>query len=386
MREIDFEKHNAEVRAVWDAYRNRQPARVPMVFGINPRFTMWEPAVNTRRITFEQYMRDPQLMLERHLENQFFVRHHVPQDAEMGLPKDGWNVNVDFQNSYDAGWFGCELHFYDDQVPDTRPLLDSDRTKNLLFERGIPDPFTGGLMKRNWEFYDYFQKKKAEGWTYKGLPLKDISPCACGTDGPLTVACNVRGATEFMTDLIEDTGYALKLLDFITTASITRIKAYRERLGQPLKAKNWGYADDSMQLISTKMYQDLILPFHKRLKSELTEAEKVDIHLCGDSTRHFRFLRDEMGVQGFDTGFPVDFAWVREQVGPDVQIQGGPNIAFLLTATPDEVRAETKRILTSGIMRGGRFILREGNNLPPGVPLDNLWAMYDTCKEYGRYN
>jgi len=48
-------------------------------------------------------------------------------------------------------------------------------------------------------------------------------------------------------------------------------------------------------------------------------------------------------------------------------------------------RAEVRRILASGIMRGGRFVLREGNNLPPGVPVENVAAMYETAKEYGRY-
>jgi hypothetical protein len=44
-----------------------------------------------------------------------------------------------------------------------------------------------------------------------------------------------------------------------------------------------------------------------------------------------------------------------------------------------------RRILESGIMEGGRFILQEGNNLPPCVPLENLEAVYATCQEFGRY-
>ena len=81
----------------------------------------------------------------------------------------------------------------------------------------------------------------------------------------------------------------------------------------------------------------------------------------------------------------VELGMLRAQVGPDVEILGGPRVAFLLAATPAEVRREVRRILSSGIMRGGRFVLREGNNLPPGVPVENLWAMYDTAKEYGKY-
>jgi uroporphyrinogen decarboxylase-like protein len=385
MSPVDFEKHNAEVKEVWDAYHRRKPIRVPVIFGINPRYTMFDHPANPRRFTFEQFFNDPQVMLERQLEHQEWARLNVPQDVEMGLPKEGWDVAVSFQNSYEAAWLGCELRYYADQVPDTAPLLSDDDKKRMLFDRGIPDPFTGGLMKKNWEFYDYFQQKQKEGWTWKGLPIRSVTPCGLGTDGPLTVACNLRGATEFMTDLGADPGYASELLDFITESTIVRLQSYSRKLGHPFKTPSWGFADDSVQLISTRMYEELILPFHRRLVQTFSEGGPISIHLCGDSTRHFRFLRDALNIRSFDTGYPVDFRWVREQVGPDVDIQGGPPVGFLQTATPDDVRAEVRRILSSGVTEGGRFILREANNMPPGVPLANLQAMYAAAKEHGRY-
>jgi len=303
----------------------------------------------------------------------------------MGLPKDGWNVMVDFQNTYEAAWFGCPLRFYSDQVPDTEPILQEEGKKRMLFDRGLPDPFTDGLMRRNWEFYDYFRQKQEEGWTFHGLPIRNVTPCALGTDGPVTVACNLRGASEFMTDLLADTDYALELLDYITAAIIERIRAYRRKLDLPLKPKQWGFADDSIQLLSTATYKELVLPFHRCLVDELTGGGPISIHLCGDSTRHFKLLRDELNIQAFDTGFPVDFAWLRQELGPDVQIQGGPSVPFLQSATPDEVREEVRRILSTGIMEGGRFVLREGNNMAPEVPLENIRALYAAGKEFGRY-
>jgi uroporphyrinogen-III decarboxylase len=145
------------------------------------------------------------------------------------------------------------------------------------------------------------------------------------------------------------------------------------------------FADDSIQLISTEMYEDLVFPFHKRLVDTFSEGGPNGIHLCGDATRHFPFLRDHLNMQSFDTGFPVDFTWLRETLGPDVEIQGGPSAPFLVEASPGEVSEEVRRILASGIMKGGRFVLREGNNLAPGTPLENLWAMYDTVREWGTY-
>jgi uroporphyrinogen-III decarboxylase len=188
-----------------------------------------------------------------------------------------------------------------------------------------------------------------------------------------------------MTDLLADPDYADRLMTFLTDAFITRIRAYRERLGQELKPASYGFADDSIQLMSTDMVKERVLPHYLRLKSELSRGESVSMHLCGNATRHFPMLRDELGVRSFDTGFPVDFGWLREAVGDEVEILGGPSVPFLETSNTQQTTAETKRILETGIMRGGKFILREGNNLPRSVPMENVWAMYDAAKEYGRY-
>lgn len=382
---IDFDTHNAEVEAVWKAYRERKPTRVPMVFGINPRLTMFDHPSNPRGVTFEQYSNDPQLMMERQIEHQAWVRTNILQDAPMGLPKDGWSLWVDFQNYYEAAWYGARIRYWPGEVPDTEPLLEDDASKWSLIEKGMPDPFTHGSAQRMWDYYEYFCRKKEEGWTYLGLPIATATWPAGGTDGPLTLCCNLRGASRFIPDMIEDPEYAHAMLNYITETSVARIKAYRERMGAELKPERGGLADDSVMLISTPMYREMILPYHRRIFEELAGKGPHSIHLCGDATRHFKTIRDELNVWSFDTGYPVDFGWLRRELGPEVEIYGGPSVPFLRAATPDAVRAEVKRILGSGIMEGGRFVLREGNNLAPGVPMENLRAMWDAVHEFGTY-
>lgn len=382
---VEFDRHNEEVRAVWEAYRARRPIRVPVIAGIGTRYTILRRDANPSGVTFGRYMTDPQVMLEHQVAHQWWVRHNVPQDAEMGPPKNGWHVGVDFQNTYEAAWFGCPVRFYDRQVPDTAPILADDRRKRAIFDAGMPDPFTGGIMRRNWEFYDFFRAQQEEGWTWRGLPIASVSPAGLGTDGPMTVACNLRGATQFCTDLLADTGYATELLGFITDATIARIQAYRRKLGHPPKTPGWGFADDSIQLISTRLYEEMILPFHRRLVDAFSEGGPNSVHLCGDATRHFPFLRDQLNIRSFDTGYPVDFGWLRRALGPDVEVNGGPSVVLLASASPHQVREEVRRILSSGIMEGGRFVLREGNNMPPEVPLANVAAMYEAGKEFGQY-
>ncbi len=384
MLNIDFDAHNQEVQEVWDAYNAGKPIRVPLVLGVNIRYYLFTPWLNPKKLTFQEYFDNPDLMLETQVEFQHYVRHNLLFDGEMGMPKDSWGgVYVDFQNTYEASWFGCPMRFHENQVVDTEPILNDDN-KRMLFDQGIPDPFTGGSMGLNMEYYERMKEKLLD-YIYMGLPVAGVSPIGLGTDGPFTAAANLRGSSEICMDLYEDPQYARDLLAYITDATIVRIRAYRKLLGHDLKPKCWGFADDSIQLLSPAMYREFVLPCHKRLVSELAGEGPHSIHLCGDATRHFRTIRDELNVKAFDTGFPVEFGWLREELGPDVQINGGPSVQFLMAVTPDEVREECRRILATGVMTGEKFLLREGNNLSPGITEENVAAMHSAAKEFGSY-
>lgn len=380
----DWTKHNEEVKAVWQAYRDRKPIRVPFILGINPRLTMFDHPANPKNITFEQYINDASLMLERQLEHVNWVRHNIPHDIEMGLP-ERWHVYVDFQNIYEAAWFGCPVRYCDGQVPDTDPLLNDDN-KRMLFDKGIPDPFTGGMQKKAFEMRDALLELTSGGYEYLGRPVEVGLVPGLGTDGPMTVCCNIRGAAEFCLDLAMDPSYASELLSYVTDAIIARIKAYRAHFGFPEKDQGSGFADDSIALLSPAMYEEFILPLHRRILDAFSLGGPNSVHLCGDATRHFPMLSEKLNIMSFDTGFPVDFSWLRSVLGPEVEILGGPSIPYLKTATVEETLAESKRILESGIMKGGRFILREGNNLSPDIPFENIEAMYLAAKTFGRYD
>jgi uroporphyrinogen-III decarboxylase len=145
-------------------------------------------------------------------------------------------------------------------------------------------------------------------------------------------------------------------------------------------------ADDSVQLISTAMYRQFVLPLHRKWYALWSEKGPHSIHLCGDASRHFPIIHEELNVCSFDTGYPVDHGRLRRELGNDVTIYGGPEVALLLNGTPQKVRERTKAILQSGIMEGGKFVLHEANNLPPRCPEENLRSMYECCLEYGRYS
>lgn len=377
--EIDYEKHNEEAREVWEAFHARKPIRVPVVISANSRILLLNPEMNPEGITYEDYWAEPDLMASVQMRTQHYIRHSILSDAEMGLPKDGWGLGVDTQNCYEAMWFGAQAHQRAGQVPVTRTLLNDDN-KRMLFDKGFPEP-TGDWA---WRTYEHLESNKGD-YEYAGVKVSGVGPPGIGTDGPMTVAANLRGATELCLEFYEDPDYVRELLRYITEATIHRIKALREQLGQEMKPKAWGFADDSIELLTVDMYKEFVLPYHKLLLGELTGEGPHFVHLCGDVDRLMPVLKEELNVNTWDAGFPIDYGGMRKTLGPDFQIQTGPRISLLLHGTPQEVEAETKRILETGITDGGRFVMHEANNLAPRTPVENVAAMYEATRKYGRH-
>ena len=375
---------NEEKDRVWKAYRDGKPTRVPVALGTNNRVYVLDGRFNTEHVDYPEIFSDPEKMLFAQLRWQEVARSHYHRfcDYGTGLP-DTWQVGVQFQNVYEQWFFGCPVHFREGQVPDTTPILTDDN-KRSVFDVDIEHPLERDPYRRGIEFA-HRMMDLARHMEFRGRPVEVLPYLPQGSDGPLTCAMSLRGA-DFLYDLVDDEGYAQKLLRFLTQHAINRAKAALAHWNR--KIEGVGFADDSIELIGTERYVEQILPHHRHFYDSLDPEGtlKRSIHLCGDATRHFPVIRREMNVTSFDTGFPVDFARLRRDLGPDVEILGGVEVGILMHATPAQVYERAKEILTSGILEGRRFILREANNLPPMTPERNLAAMYRAALDFGRYS
>ena len=377
---------NDEKAAVWKAYYERHPTRVPLRWNVNTRIIIQDPELNPDRYEYHDMFYDPVAALRVQSRFQEYVRTTLGRtcDTATELPAN-WGFGVEGQNVHDGAYFGAKLVFRPGQVPCTEPELtvaDVDAFLRRDYSKPLENPWVKDRLKFHTEL-----TAAAKDFTYldrKGT----VGPLGFGFDGAVTAAVTIFGADIF-TLFAEDPAKARRLLEFITQACITRHEAMAKLGGYPVK-NDWGWAaDDSIQLISNRTYTTVVLPVHEqwyRAISNTTPADrKRSIHLCGDSTRHFKTLVDQLGVVSFDTGFPVDHGALRRELGPDVEISGGPHVALLERGTPAQCAARAREILTSDVMTGGRFILQEGNNLPPRVPRQNLEAVYATCLDVGRY-
>lgn len=377
----DIAKHNEEAKAVWDAFHAGESTRPPVYLGTATQFFIFNDDLNPgEAVTFESYSTDAQTMLDFQLRSQVWRGEKIAPfcDDPIGLPEE-FNVRVDLQNYDEPAFFGAPVVFLPNQVPDTTPIFAGDR-KNAFLDTGLPDPLTGGWYAKAHQIFDEMSESIRKNPVYMERPIR-MTPFGVWTSGALTLAVALRGM-EILTDFYEDPQYVHTLLEYINEGTIQRIRAHMKFFGLTHFEPDMFFADDAIQLISTKMLRQFLLPVYRKLVEEVAPGERVKIHLCGDATRHFKTLCDEIGAREFETGFPVDFGNLRRELGPDITIQGGPNIMVLLNGKPQEVREETRRILNSGIMEGGRFILREGNNLAPRTPFASLEAMYEEARSF----
>lgn len=381
---IDYARHNEEVRAVMESFHAGKPIRVPMLLAGSITNYFHNPELNTKGYTFDQFFTDPQIQIEAELEYDYWKRHHLLDDTEKGLP-DAWNLRVDFQNSYEAGWVGAPIKYQGLMLPDTLPIFHEHKEK--LYDMPKLLPVDNGLIGRGIAFIDYMEDY-CKNHTFMDRPiLPPTSFPGEGTDGVLDLAYKLRGADNLLVDMLEDEEYFCDLMDWITNNIIHRIKTLRD-----MHEKRWGVrprgfylADDAICMISHGMYQEYVLPYHKRLVDTFSEGRSIGMHICGSNMQHFGGLVKELGVSSFDTGFPVDFDKIRDDVGPDVLIQGGPTVMCVKDGSHDEIRREVKRILNSKAAKNGKFIMIAANNMAPCTPVENVQVMYETVREFGKY-
>lgn len=382
---------NEQKQAVWDAFQADKPLRVPLKWGHNSRVVMLDPALNPEGYTYEQLLNDPQvvlIMLPRWQEYGGMVLADT-DDTLKQLP-DAWTIWVENHNFYDGAYFGAyfggNVAYREGQVPDIEPFLSEDDIDAFLAFDFNSAPLDNPWITNRLAFREELVTA-VKDFSYLGRG-GTVPPMTLGFDGPMTVATILFG-TDIFPFMADEPEKARELMLFITRACIVRNRALNALAGFPEKSEGGWLADDSIQLISGAMYEEIVLPAHELWFAEMStstrETKNRSIHLCGDATRHFPLLKDKLGIYAFDTGFPVDHGALRNTLGPEVHISGGPHVDLMRLGTASECYDTTRNILQSGIMDGGRFLLREGNNLPPGVPFENLQAIYQACLDYGWY-
>ena len=143
--------------------------------------------------------------------------------------------------------------------------------------------------------------------------------------------------------------------------------------------------------ISPKSFQKLYKPHYKRINDWIhaNTKWKVFIHCCGS----IMSLIPEFIESGFDILNPVQTS-AKNMDPHELKARFGSRLTFwgggvdtqqvLPFGTPEDVRAQVReRLCVFGT--GGGFVFNPIHNVQAGVQSENLLAMYETVRDYGKY-
>jgi uroporphyrinogen decarboxylase len=205
---------------------------------------------------------------------------------------------------------------------------------------------------------------------------------------PFERAIQMQGMETFLLNMIERPRFVMALLEKCAQLCKRLMGHFLVELGENVDIIKIG--DDlgttAGLLISPKMYREFLKPIHADYIDFIKERTnaRVFFHTDGDV---FPLLDDfiEIGVDILNPIQPVgemaDFQRLQERFGEQLVFCGGVDTAHVLrSASPDEVRAETRRVIeTLGKDHG--FMLSSVHTITNNVPPVNVLAMVDEANK-----
>lgn len=212
-------------------------------------------------------------------------------------------------------------------------------------------------------------------------------------EGILEIPMWIRGFEQFLMDVVLNKKLVEALIGKVTDFAIEIWSLYLTDIGGYLDMVE--FSDDiSSQnglLFSPELYKELVFPHYKRLLSFIKSKTKAKIvhHCCGTlATGGLQNLIDS-GIDVLESLQPMsknmDTTYVKDNFGSSCSFLGGVDIQYIIPfGTTKDVEKEVKRRIAIWAPGGG-YIFGPTHELQPDSPPENIVAMYETAKKYGKY-
>jgi uroporphyrinogen decarboxylase len=153
-------------------------------------------------------------------------------------------------------------------------------------------------------------------------------------------------------------------------------------------------ASQNQTLVAPETYRKLIKPRHARLFSFIKQQAKVPVKIFYHSCGAVASIIPDLIDAGIDILNPVqvsatgmDTRQLKRRFGKDLTFYGGgvDTQQVLPRGAPAQVREEVRRRIED-LAPGGGFIFNTVHNIQADVPPENIIAMWEAMREFGRYH
>lgn len=194
----------------------------------------------------------------------------------------------------------------------------------------------------------------------------------------------VMGMDNFLVSLITHPEAAHSLLHMIATYARGVFDRYLI-LGVDGVSFSEDLGSQRALMMSPEMFREFILPEYEYIfESLLNEGKIVDFHSCG--------CVDEIAADLASIGVTIlnpiqaranNLDKLKSDTSGRMALKGGIDTAVLALGTPEDVDDEVKRIMEI-LKPGGGYICGPDQGIP-GIPAENMSALWTTAREIGRY-
>jgi uroporphyrinogen decarboxylase len=282
---------------------------------------------------------------------------------------DGCVIDVDDATLAEA--CGARALFRDNGVAivdESHPALEDLRDIDNL---KLPDPYSSGRLPEWLETTQRIMDAIGDHVFVMGR----------ADQGPFDLLCLLRGAQDFMMDLLtEEPEVIHHALEWTTKAHILFANAMMEIA----HATSMGDSYASPNLVSPATYTAFALPYEQQVvKAVQRKDHPYSIHICGNTTK----IINQMALTGskiLEVDWQMDMGEARVAVPDDVVLMGNIDPSDpLVQGTPEDVDRKAKYIIEKTKGRG--LILSSGCAIGGNTPPDNIAAMVAAAKKYGTY-
>ena len=263
----------------------------------------------------------------------------------------------------------------------------------------VKPPFTGqpsiaDLSAHRWPDPD--DPGLTEGLGARAKELRESTDCAVCLVLPgrvFALGQRLCGFEDWLVNLVANAEFAGALLDKGVEIQSQMLKNILEAVGDNVDVVMC--PDDlgmqSAPLISPRLYRKMIKPRHKRLFDAIKSHTEAKLVLHSDGAVA-PFIGDFIDV-GVDALNPVqtstagmeDTKWLKREFGHHISFWGAIDTQHVLPfGTPAEVKEEVLSKIED-LAPGGGYVLASCHCIQPEVPPENVCAMLEAAKEYGRY-
>ena len=319
-------------------------------------------------------------LLERFHVDIRYVTAHGPDSFKGGIQqnqRDGrlWH---DLKDEFAVVW----------SMPDDKQLY-MDISHHPLADAGIED-------LRDYPFPKGDDPTRFTGVREQALELRNQTPYAISTGicGVVYEICwYMRGLERWFIDMIENPAFCEALLDQTLRFWLDYFTAFLAEVGDIIDVVMIGddLAGQAGPLFSPDFYRRIVKPRQKKLVAHIKSltSAKIWYHTCGSVASLIPDLLDN----GIDILNPVQISadnmdpqQLKDQFGDKLAFWGGAidTQHILPTATPQEVKNHVKRNIEI-LKTGGGYVFNNVHNIQPGVPPENIVALFDAAYEHGFY-